>query len=225
LLRTAAFSFQFSKISAVLEKEPPMAARKSDGDGPITIKKYANRRLYNTASSSYVTLDDLATMVKDEQEFVVYDAKSGDDITRSVLTQIIVEEESKGQHLLPIGFLRQLIAYYGDSLESLVPKYLEQSMDAFRLNQDDMRQHLTRAFDGVFPFGSLEDMSRQNMDMMRQAMEVFTPFAGQTAAANVSASESRGTDAGEDDAFGDLQEQIEALKRQVDALSRAKRAG
>ena len=95
-----------------------MAARKSDGDGPITIKKYANRRLYNTQSSSYVTLDDLATMVKDEQDFVVYDAKSGDDITRSVLTQIIVEEESKGQHLLPIGFLRQLIAYYGDSLES-----------------------------------------------------------------------------------------------------------
>jgi polyhydroxyalkanoate synthesis repressor PhaR len=202
-----------------------MAARKSDGDGPITIKKYANRRLYNTASSSYVTLDDLAKMVKDEQDFVVYDAKSGDDITRSVLTQIIVEEESKGQHLLPIGFLRQLIAYYGDSLESLVPKYLEQSMDAFRQNQEDMRRHLTQAFDGVFPFGSLEDMSRQNMDMMRQAMEMFTPFAAQQKAANGAVSDEDADTSDDEDALGDLQEQIEALKQQVDALSRAKRSG
>ena len=201
-----------------------MAASKSDGDGPITIKKYANRRLYNTASSSYVTLDDLAGMVKEEQEFVVYDAKTGDDITRSVLTQIIVEEEAKGQHLLPIGFLRQLIAYYGDSLESLVPKYLEQSMDAFRQNQEDMRRHLTQAFDGVFPFGSLEDMSRQNMDMMRQAMEMFTPFVAQQAA-NAAASDEDDTVAATDgDALGDLQEQIEALKQQVDALSRAKKS-
>jgi polyhydroxyalkanoate synthesis repressor PhaR len=204
-----------------------MAARKSDGDGPITIKKYANRRLYNTASSSYVTLEDLATMVKDEQVFVVYDAKSGDDITRSVLTQIIVEEESKGQHLLPIGFLRQLIAYYGDSLESLVPKYLEQSMDAFRHNQDDMRQHLSQAFDGVFPFGSLEDMSRQNMDIMRQAMEIFTPLAAQQAANGATPESAAPKDAANDgdDALDDLQEQIEALKRQVDALSQAKRTG
>ncbi len=216
-----------------------MATRKTDGDGPITIKKYANRRLYNTASSSYVTLDDLAKMVKQEREFVVYDAKSGDDITRSVLTQIIVEEESKGQHLLPIGFLRQLIGYYGDSLESLVPKYLEQSMDAFRHNQDDMRRHLTQAFDGVFPFGSLEDMSRQNMDLMREAMAVFTPFTGEHAANGASGkagppkdsandgdavSDATG-DAVGDNALGDLQEQIEALKRQVDALSRTKRGG
>ena len=204
-----------------------MAARKSDGDGPITIKKYANRRLYNTASSSYVTLDDLAKMVKEEQEFVVYDAKSGDDITRSVLTQIIVEEESKGQHLLPIGFLRQLIAYYGDSLESLVPKYLEQSMDAFSHNQDDMREHLTQAFDGVFPFGSLEDMSRQNMDMMRKAMEMFTPFAGQQPVNGSAGESAEAADVKEDgdDALGDLQEQIEALKRQVDAMSRSKGTG
>ena len=128
-----------------------MARKNSIGDEPITIKKYANRRLYNTATSSYVTLDDLALMVKEGNDFVVYDAKSGDDITRAVLTQIIVEEEAKGQNLLPIRFLRQLIAFYGDSLQSLVPRYLDHSMDSFAGNQDQMRTYLQSAFDGTFP--------------------------------------------------------------------------
>src|SRR5262249_33707608 len=109
---------------------------------PITIKKYANRRLYNTATSSYVTLDHLCQMVKDGVDFVVFDAKSGEDITRSVLTQIIVEEESKGQNLLPINFLRQLISFYGDNLQFLLPRYLEQSMESFALNQEQMRKYL-----------------------------------------------------------------------------------
>ena len=155
------------------------ADKQQDGD-VITIKKYANRRLYNTATSSYVTLEDLCQMVKAGKEFIVYDAKSGEDITRSVLTQIIVEEEAKGQNLLPIGFLRKLISYYGDSLQGLVPRYLDQSMNSFSRNQDQMRSHLKDAFDGLFPFGSLEDMSKKNAAMMEKAMQMFVPFAGDT---------------------------------------------
>src|SRR5579872_4656209 len=119
---------------------------------PIVIKKYANRRLYNTATSSYVTLDDLSAMIKGGADFVVYDAKTGEDITRSVLTQIIVEEEQKGQNLLPISFLRQLIRFYGDSMRFLVPGYLEQAMQSFARNQEQMRESLKATF-GIFPFG------------------------------------------------------------------------
>jgi len=144
--------------------------------GVITIKKYANRRLYNTATSCYVTLDHLAQMVKDGQDFVVYDAKSGEDITRSVLTQIIVEEESKGQNLLPISFLRQLIAFYGDSMQWMVPKYLEHSMESFAHNQDQMRQMMKDTLGGMFPFGNLEEMGKQNMAMFEKAMTMFSPF-------------------------------------------------
>ncbi len=134
--------------------EPAAAAEKA----PITIKKYANRRLYNTATSSYVTLDHLCQMVKDGVEFVVFDAKSGEDITRSVLTQIIVEEESKGgQNLLPINFLRQLISFYGDNLQFLLPRYLEQSMDSFATNQEQMRKYLKDSLGGMFPFGRFEE--------------------------------------------------------------------
>ncbi len=159
-----------------------MTADKQQGGDTITIKKYANRRLYNTATSSYVTLDDLCQMVKAKNEFVVYDAKSGEDITRSVLTQIIVEEESKGQNLLPIGFLRQLISYYGDSLSGLVPRYLDHSMNSFSRNQDQMRSYLQDAFDGLFPFGSLEEMSKQNVALMEKAMRMFVPFADESKA-------------------------------------------
>ena len=120
-----------------------MADKSNSTEDTIVIKKYANRRLYNTATSSYVTLDTLCAMVKDGQNFVVHDAKSGADITRSVLTQIIFEEESKGQNLLPISFLRQLIGLYGDSLQTMVPSYLESTMSAFAHNQDQIRQHLT----------------------------------------------------------------------------------
>ncbi|MDP6574174.1 MAG: polyhydroxyalkanoate synthesis repressor PhaR [Rhodospirillales bacterium] len=142
---------------------------------PITIKKYANRRLYNTATSSYVTLDHLAQMVKEGVEFVVYDAKSGDDITRPVLTQIIVEEEAKGHNLLPVGFLRQLIGFYGDSLQALVPGYLEQTMQAFARNQDQMRHYMRDTLEGLFPFTQFEEMNKQNMAFFESAMNMFTP--------------------------------------------------
>jgi polyhydroxyalkanoate synthesis repressor PhaR len=143
---------------------------------PVVIKKYANRRLYNTATSAYVTLEHLSQMVKDKTDFVVYDAKTGDDITRSVLTQIIVEEESKGgQTLLPIPFLRQLISFYGDSLQGVVPQYLEMSMTQFARNQEQMRKYLQNAF-GFNPFQQFESMGKQNMAMFEQAMRMFNPF-------------------------------------------------
>jgi len=146
---------------------------------PITIKKYANRRLYNTATSSYVTLDHLCQMVKDNEEFVVFDAKTGDDITRSVLTQIIVEEEGKGgQNLLPIPFLRQLIGFYGDSLGGLVPKYLEHSMQAFHHHEAQMRQYMQHAFDGLFPFSAPEEVNKQNVVFFENAVKMFAPFYG-----------------------------------------------
>jgi polyhydroxyalkanoate synthesis repressor PhaR len=149
---------------------------------PVVIKKYANRRLYNTSTSSYVTLDDLSRMVKEGREFVVFDAKSGDEITRAVLTQIIVEEEQKGQNLLPIGFLRQLISLYGDSMQWLVPRYLDQAMAAFALNQEQMRKSLQQTFGGIFPFGKLEEMGKQNLALFEQTMKMFAPFTAPGAA-------------------------------------------
>jgi polyhydroxyalkanoate synthesis repressor PhaR len=140
-----------------------------------TIKKYANRRLYNTATSSYVTLGHLCQMVKDGEDFVVYDAKTGENITRSVLTQIIVEEESKGQNLLPIGFLRQLIGFYGDSLQMVVPRYLDHVMSTFSENQDRTRSHMQDALGELFPFGQFEELSKQNMAMFENALSVFNP--------------------------------------------------
>ena len=150
---------------------------------PITIKKYANRRLYNTASSAYVTLADLAKMVKVGEDFVVFDAKSGEDITRSVLTQIIFEQEGKeGQSLLPITFLRQLIRFYGDSVQALLPSYLEFSIDRFTGEQQKFREEAGRAF-GHSPFaassfGALEELTRKNLAAFSKALGMFTPFVG-----------------------------------------------
>ncbi len=190
-----------------------MPSRKQQGeDGQVVIKKYANRRLYNTATSSYVTLDDLSGMVRDDIDFVVYDAKSGDDITRSVLTQIIVEQEARGQNLLPIGFLRRLIGMYGDSLQDLVPKYLEHSMESFIDNQEQMREYIANAFDGMFPFGSLEDLSRQNMAIMKQALAMFDPYPP----ARADRPEAGGPTA---DPFALMQAQIDALQEQMQALA------
>jgi polyhydroxyalkanoate synthesis repressor PhaR len=148
---------------------------------PVVIKKYANRRLYNTEASSYVTLDDLAKMVRLGRDFIVYDAKTGDDITRSVLTQIIVEEESKGgQNLLPTAFLRQLIGYYGDNLQGLVPRYLEFAMASFARQQEQMRRTVEQTMGGFIPFQggftNIEEMGKQNMAMMERAMSLFAPF-------------------------------------------------
>jgi polyhydroxyalkanoate synthesis repressor PhaR len=145
---------------------------------PITIKKYANRRLYNTGTSTYVTLEDLAAMVKKGEDFVVYDAKTGEDITRSVLTQIIFEQENKegGQNLLPITFLRQLIRFYGDSMQMLVPRYLEVSIESLTREQEKFRNQMAQAF-GVGGFGALEDQVRRNMEMFERTFAMFAPFA------------------------------------------------
>ena len=145
---------------------------------PIVIKKYANRRLYNTGTSTYVTLEDLAGMVKSGEDFIVYDAKTGEDITRSVLTQIIFEQENKGgQNLLPITFLRQLIRFYGDSMQMLVPRYLEVSIESLTREQEKFRQQLSTAF-GAGPFGALEDQVRRNMELFERALrDAFAPFA------------------------------------------------
>lgn len=146
---------------------------------PVVVKKYANRRLYNTESSSYVTLEDLANMVRQGRDFIVFDAKSGEDITRSVLTQIIVEEEAKGRNLLPESFLRQLIGFYGDSLQSVLPRYLEFAMASFARQQEQMRRSVEQAMGGFMPFGSLpglEEVGKQNMAMLERAMSLFAPF-------------------------------------------------
>jgi len=146
-------------------------------EGPITIKKYANRRLYNTGTSTYVTLEDLAAMVKSGEDFVVYDAKTSEDITRSVLTQIIFEQENKeGQNLLPINFLRQLIRFYGDSMQMMVPRYLEVSIDSLTREQEKFRGQVAQAF-GMGGFGSVEDQVRRNMEMFERAFSMFTPFS------------------------------------------------
>src|SRR5947207_15245546 len=146
-------------------------------EAPITIKKYANRRLYNTGTSTYVTLEDLATMVKDGDDFVVFDAKTGEDITRAVLAQIIFEQENKegGQNLLPINFLRQLIRFYGDSMQMLVPRYLEVSLESLTREQEKFRSQMAQAF-GATGFGPLEEQVRRNMEMFEKAFGMFAPF-------------------------------------------------
>ena len=150
---------------------------------PVIIKKYANRRLYNTGTSTYVTLEDLAGMVKAGEDFVVYDAKTNEDITRSVLTQIIFEQENKeGQSLLPINFLRQLIRFYGDSMQMLVPRYLEVSLDSLTKEQSKFREQISQAF-GMGGFGAMEDQVRRNMEMFQRAFTMFTPFAKREAQA------------------------------------------
>ena len=146
---------------------------------PITIKKYANRRLYNTGTSTYVTLEDLASMVKKGEDFQVVDAKSSDDITHQVLTQIIFEQENKGQNLLPITFLRQLIRFYGDSIQSFVPKYLELSMGALTRDQQKVRDTMGAGTFGGTPFQAVEDQMRANAAMMERAFRMFSLFPGQ----------------------------------------------
>jgi polyhydroxyalkanoate synthesis repressor PhaR len=188
------------------------------GSKPIVVKKYANRRLYNTATSSYVTLDDLAKMIKEGGDFVVYDAKTGEELTRSVLTQIIVEQEQKGQNLLPISFLRQLISFYGDSMQFLVPGYLEQAMIAFARNQEQIRNSLRATF-GIFPFGQFEQMGKQNMALFEQALKMLSPYARDAKPAGAETPKPPDAEV-EEPRLRRLEAQIEALRRQLDALGR-----
>jgi len=184
---------------------------------PVTIKKYANRRLYNTGTSTYVTLEDLAAMVKTGEDFVVYDAKTGEDITRSVLTQIIFEQENKeGQNLLPIAFLRQLIRFYGDSMQMLVPRYLEVSIESLTREQEKFRTQMAQAF-GVGAFTSLEEQVRRNMDMFERAFAMFAPFARrESSGETVAEAEKSPPKSGDID---DLKRQLDDMKRKVDRLT------
>src|SRR5712675_3032359 len=185
-------------------------------DQPVTIKKYANRRLYNTGTSTYVTLEDLASMVKAGEDFIVHDAKTGEDITRQVLAQIIFEQENKeGQSLLPIAFLRQLIRFYGDSMQMLVPRYLEVSIESLTREQEKFRHQLSHAF-GAGPFAPLEDQVRRNMEMFERAFAMFMPFARREAqnAENEKAAGS-GSGGGEID---DLKRQLDDVQKRLDRL-------
>lgn len=192
---------------------------------PVVIKKYANRRLYNTETSTYVTLEDLAAMVRSERDFVVYDAKTNEDLTHSVLTQIILEQESRGQNLLPINFLRQLIRFYGDSLQSFVPSYLEVSMETFTRNQEEMRKRISDAWGSAQAFHDWEAQARSNMQLFQQAFRMFTPFMPNLtrdqppeARGNGTAGASEPTP-GEKAEIDDLKRQLQAMQRQLNALA------
>jgi polyhydroxyalkanoate synthesis repressor PhaR len=192
---------------------------------PTVIKKYANRRLYNTGTSTYVTLDDLAEMVKSEDDFVVIDAKSGDDITRSVLTQIIFEQESRGPNLLPISFLRQLIRFYGDSMQKLVPSYLEFSLDSLTKQQEQYRRRFASAF-GTAAFDAMQEQVRKNFETFERALGMFTPFSGAEAPDVLGAPEAEGQKAkpqnakpSEDD-IDTLKAELQSMQQRLEKLSR-----
>jgi polyhydroxyalkanoate synthesis repressor PhaR len=192
----------------------------------VVIKKYANRRLYNTASSSYVTLDHLAEMVREGVDFVVYDAKTNEDITRSVLTQIIFEEESRGQNLLPIQFLRQLIRFYGDNMQTLLPTYLEMSLDAFTNQQERFRSQFANAFGAAPGAAFFDEQVRQNLAMFDRAMKMFTPFAygtpqEQQQAKAAAAAQPKPAEAApaESESLAELKRQMEEMRRQIEKLA------
>jgi len=211
-----------------------MAVVRADVEGSekkiAVVKKYANRRLYNTATSSYVTLDELSKMVRNGEDFVVYDAKTGEDLTRSVLTQIILEEDAKGRNLLPISFLRQVIGFYDDNLRAFLPRYLELSMENFARNQEQIRRYIEGTFGQFFPLGQFEDMARQNMQIFQRAATMFNPLQP---GAPGSGEEGEKPAAGSGDQAGsapidtskeirELNQKIEALERQLGELVEAR---
>lgn len=209
--------------SSVTDPEPAGPAA-TPQQPPVVVKKYANRRLYNTETSSYITLDNLADMIRAGRDFVVYDAKSGEDITRGVLTQIIVEEESKGTSMLPTAFLRQLIGFYGGSLQGVVPRYLEQAMASFARQQQQLRQVVQQTFSPFMPVG-VEEMSRQNVAMIERAMSMFNPFhRGSAPLPPVPeaspADEAPAQHAATPQAITQLQQEIDTLRSQL-AIARA----
>ncbi len=197
--------------------EPHMNPQKKKV-GPTTIKKYANRRLYNTATSTYVTLDNLAEMVKEGIEFNVYDAKTGDDITRSVLTQIIMEAENKaGQSLLPISFLRQLIGFYGGNMDGVLSQYLDQSMQTFSTNQEKVRGMLKNMTGGIFPINNLEEVGKQNLAMFERTLKMFSPFGEGEGAEFARKMRDQGLKS-----LDDLQSQLDQIQRQISSIAKTK---
>lgn len=190
-------------------------------DQPTTIKKYANRRLYNTGTSTYVTLEDLAAMVKDGEDFLVYDAKTGDDITRSVLAQIIFEQENKaGQNLLPTTFLRQLIRFYGDSMQMVVPKYLEQSIATLTQEQEKFRKQIANTLSGT-PFAPLEEQVRRNMELFQQTFSMFKPFVPPTGRPATTEPEAdAGAEPAKDTNIDDLRQQMKDMQERLERMSK-----
>jgi polyhydroxyalkanoate synthesis repressor PhaR len=188
-------------------------------DQPTTIKKYANRRLYNTGTSTYVTLEDLAAMVKEGEDFLVYDAKTGDDITRSVLAQIIFEQENKaGQNLLPTTFLRQLIRFYGDSMQMVVPKYLEQSIATLTQEQEKFRKQIASTLSGT-PFAPLEEQVRRNMELFQQTFSMFKPFAPPRTGAPEPEPDA-GAEPPKDANIDELRQQIKDMQERLERMSK-----
>jgi polyhydroxyalkanoate synthesis repressor PhaR len=194
---------------------------------PVIIKKYANRRLYNTAASQYVTLEHLSDMVREGTDFIVLDAKTGDDITRSVLTQIIFEQESRGQNLLPVSFLRRLIRFYGDQMQGFLPPYLEMSMESFSKAQETMRENMSRAFGATTPMAAFEEQAQRNMQLFQQALTMWKPFAAGMTGTPMAmpGMPAPKTPPGESDDAKDaqvieLRRQMEAMQKQLDAMSR-----
>jgi polyhydroxyalkanoate synthesis repressor PhaR len=217
-----------------MSENPEKGEAAASGEKPtgqrVIIKKYANRRLYNTASSSYVTLEHLSDMVKEGVDFVVYDAKSNDDITRSVLTQIIFEEENRGggQNLLPIQFLRQLIGFYGNSMQAFLPSYLEMSLESFTKQQERMRTQFAGMTPGKIPplgVGVYEEQIRQNMALFDRAMKMFSPFAyarpedAPAAPAAPEPAPAAATSPPSEDSLADLKRQLEAMQQQIEKLA------
>ena len=203
-----------------------MARDANQENRPVIIKKYANRRLYNTDTSTYVTLEDLAEMVRAERDFVVYDAKTGEDLTHTVLTQIIVEQESRGTNLLPIGFLRQLIRFYGDGMQKLVPSYLEFSLDSLTKQQEQYRRRFADAF-GTAAFDAVQEQVRKNFEAFEKALGMFTPFgtetsdsqADETPAASSETPAATPAEPAEDD-IDTLKAELQAMQKRLEKLSR-----
>ena len=195
---------------------PQKRTKGESASGAVIIKKYANRRLYNTATSSYVTLDDLRKMVQEDVDFVVVDAKTNEDLTRSVLTQIIVDEESRGQNLLPISFLRQIIAMYEDNMRWTLPQYLETAMGWYSQHQQEVQKQVNTSFGGIMP-PALEEMQRQQMAMFDKAVSMFNPLTGAMKTENA---EEPPTPAQSDDDLSDLRQQIAALQNAVESLAK-----
>jgi polyhydroxyalkanoate synthesis repressor PhaR len=189
-------------------------------DEPVVIKKYANRRLYNTDESKYVTLEDLSTMVREGTDFIVLDAKTGEDITRSVLTQIIFEQESRGQNLLPVQFLRRLIRFYGDQMQGFLPPYLEMSMESFSKAQEQMRENMSRAFGATTPMAAFEEQAQRNMALFQQAMKVWAPFAASGMPGMPGMTPPKSDDEDKDEQLAELRRQMAAMQKQLDLMAK-----
>jgi polyhydroxyalkanoate synthesis repressor PhaR len=203
-------------MSAPKRSSPDMSATKNAAD-PIVIKKYANRRLYDTSASQYVTLDYVRELVKRGQDFTVIDAKSGDDLTHGVLSQIIFEEEARGENLLPLPFLRQLIQYYGDSLQSVVPSYLQATMDAFCEQQDEMREQFSGTLQSPQAvIEAFQAQSQRNMEVFGQTMKMFNPFLAGTGREDAPA---KTAEPEESDDLKAMRAELDAMRAKIDKLS------